>query len=259
MERALSPEEKIRRAEEIYYRRKMQEENRNYARVSVTKRKKNLKMLKKITFQIIVCVIIYTVFYEIKNKVYIFSKNIINKTKEILSYDINLLNMYEKAKEYMNSFNLNSEQIQENKVEDEQIEIKNNEEQSVETEEIKKVQEIEHQETQLEETQPTKTEIVEGIGGENVEELQIENIALSQMEQDAKDIKEAKSIILPLKGTITSRFGIRESNNPIVSKNHTGIDIAVNEGTIFNAAMEGIVEEVSSIRSIRQSHKNNKW
>lgn len=93
----------------------------------------------------------------------------------------------------------------------------------------------------------------QNIGGENVEiieETQVEPEIiveqLSQMEQDAKDIIATKSLTLPLKGTITSRFGIRESTNPIVPKNHTGIDIAANEGTVFIAAMAGVVEEVSS-------------
>jgi hypothetical protein len=75
------------------------------------------------------------------------------------------------------------------------------------------------------------------IGGENIEieeELKVTE-PLSQMEQDAKDILKSKSLIIPLKGTITSRFGLRDSETPTVPKNHTGIDVAVNEGTVFNA------------------------
>ena len=71
------------------------------------------------------------------------------------------------------------------------------------------------------------------------------------MEKDAKNILETKSLIIPLKGTITSRFGVRNPKTPTVPKNHTGIDIAVNEGTVFIAAMEGIVQEVSSERRSR--------
>ena len=68
---------------------------------------------------------------------------------------------------------------------------------------------------------------------------------LSQMEIDANDIKANYSFILPLKGTTTSRFGPREATE-IVSANHAGIDIGVNEGTVFTAAMEGTVTYVSS-------------
>jgi len=73
------------------------------------------------------------------------------------------------------------------------------------------------------------------------------------MEQDAKNIIETKSLIIPLKGTITSRFGEREPKTPTVPRNHTGIDIAANEGTGFIAAMSGVVEEVSDKRRFRKS------
>ena len=74
------------------------------------------------------------------------------------------------------------------------------------------------------------------------------------MEKDAKEILANKSIILPLKGTITSRFGLRNPETPTVPKNHTGIDIAVNEGTVFIASMEGIVEDVSRERRFRKPY-----
>ena len=69
---------------------------------------------------------------------------------------------------------------------------------------------------------------------------------LTEMERDAKDIIATKSLIIPLKGTITSKYGPRNPTDPKVSKYHTGIDIAVNTGTVFIASMEGVVEEVSS-------------
>ena len=68
---------------------------------------------------------------------------------------------------------------------------------------------------------------------------------LSQMEIDANDIKANYNLILPLKGTVTSRFGSRTPTD-IVSANHAGIDIGVNEGTVFTASMEGTVTSVSS-------------
>lgn len=99
----------------------------------------------------------------------------------------------------------------------------------------------------------------QNIGGENIKEVEIieETIPLSQMQQDAKDILETKSLIIPLKGTVTSRFGIRDPETPSVPKNHTGIDIAANEGTVFVASMSGVVEEVSSKRRLRKSFKNS--
>ena len=90
MERILTQEEKIRRAEEIYYRRK----NINgmtsgqYATLNVGE-KKDYKLFRKMILQIIACLAIYIAFYVIQNSNYIFSEQVINKTKEILSYDIN--------------------------------------------------------------------------------------------------------------------------------------------------------------------------
>ena len=40
--------------------------------------------------QLAICAVIYIIFYLIKNTNYIFSDDVINKTKEFLSYDINL-------------------------------------------------------------------------------------------------------------------------------------------------------------------------
>ncbi len=237
MERALSPDEKIRRAEEIYYKRKLKEENRSYARVPIEGKKKDITLLKKMIFQILICIVIYTAFYTIKNKEYIFSENVISKTKYILSYDINILKSYEEIKEYLNSFTYNNVDKKRSVLQEESINLTENNNETIEE----------------------TTENVEGIGGENIGAFQEEQVALTQMEQDANDISKTKSIILPLKGTITSRFGIRESQNPIVSKNHTGIDIAVNEGTVFIAAMDGVVKEVSDVRRAGKSHKNYKW
>ena len=103
MEKALSPEEKIRRAEEIYYRRKMKTNNRSYDLVNDFSNKKDFYLLKKILLQVLICMVIYTIFYMIKNTKYFFSDNVIDKTKEILSYDINIQNLYSQAKEYLNS------------------------------------------------------------------------------------------------------------------------------------------------------------
>ena len=58
------------------------------AKVNITE-KKDIKLLKKMIIQIIVCLAIYSVFYLVKNNNFIFSVDFINKSKEVLSYDIN--------------------------------------------------------------------------------------------------------------------------------------------------------------------------
>ena len=54
MEKAMSVEDKIRRAEEIYYRRNNEIPNREKTKKS-TKPKKNMKLLNKMIKQIIIC------------------------------------------------------------------------------------------------------------------------------------------------------------------------------------------------------------
>ena len=58
---------------------------------------------------------------------------------------------------------------------------------------------------------------------------------------DAKTLKNKYKITTPLNGTITSKFGIRESDSPIVSSYHAGLDIAANTGTNICSAHDGIV------------------
>ncbi len=232
MERTLTPEERMRRAEEIYYRRKNQNLDRSSIKVSDEKKEPNFIIIKKMILQIIICIVIYSIFYMIQNTNYIFSEDVIGKTKEILSYDINVQNLYNQSKEYINSF-INKNQ-EENNEQEEQVEAQDEPNQT------------ENETSNIEETN-TLTEnnksVEENIGGE---EPVSEEENLTEMEKDAKDIIATKSLIVPVKGVITSRYGPRNPTDPKVSKYHTGIDIAVNTGTIFVASMEGVVEEVSS-------------
>jgi len=207
--------------------------------------------------QIIICLLIYLIFYLIKNESYMFSEDIISKTKEFLSYDINFQNTYNYIVEYYNKninplFQGNIENTEKNNIfvneqtTNEQVE----ENQIVTNEQIEQNVEVLNEATQ----NTTQNNLV-GIGGgtdENIieetiqtsaDEEQVEETPLTQMEIDANDIKQNYSFILPLRGTISSRYGPREPTE-IVSANHAGIDIAVNEGTVFIAAMAGKVTDV---------------
>ncbi len=239
MERAISSEERIRRAEEIYNRRRMQTGVRvPSSRVNTYNRNESFpdkyKLYKKLILQIAICFVIYFIFYLIKNSNYIFSEDFINKTREILSYDINFSNIYNTAIEYYNN-NLKSQFM------------------FVESNEDEKQDNNELTTNEVQENAITN-EQVGGIGGgdddnveQNGEAEQVSNeptVQLSQMEIDANDIKQNHNLILPLAGTVTSRYGPRDGNE-IVSSNHGGIDIGVNEGTVFVAAMSGTVIEAS--------------
>ena len=59
-------------------------------------------------------------------------------------------------------------------------------------------------------------------------------------------VKNNYDLTRPISGTVTSRFGTRESTNKKINGYHTGTDIAVNSGTEILAANSGEVILVSS-------------
>ena len=230
MERAMSVEDKIRRAEEIYYRRKNIDMP---IRQSVkTVKKKNIKLFKKMIKQIIICLLIYSISYLIINNNYIFSEDFTQKAREILSKDINFSEIY------FNFLNVikKEEQVVQNPGEQTespipQEEIQNNDENIGGAEEL-----------------PIETEqIVESVDTSEAETTQVEETpVLSQMEQDANYIKSTINFIKPVNGTISSMFGLRNPTTASVPKNHTGIDIAAVTGTRIVSATEGTVIYTSS-------------
>ena len=234
-------EERIRRAEEIYNNRRLQ----NSIRVSTNNhnQEKQYSLFKKIFIQILICVFIYFVFYLIKNSNYIFSENVIEKTKYFLSYDINFNEIYTNIDNFYNEkikafFEVNREKENMN------VNINNIEEKSINEVELK-TNEI------TEEKSSKVNNIVNEVGiggGDEVKKEEAENIdkveELSQMEIDARDIKSNYNLIVPLNGVISSRFGPRTPTD-IISANHEGIDIAADEGTVFIASMDGVVTLVS--------------
>lgn len=283
LEKTMSSEERIRRAEEIYNRRR--ERYNGNIRVSSSSVNVNSKpeyaIFKKVILQVLICLLIYLIFYLIKNSNYIFSADVLEKTKEFLSYDINFQNVYEVVSTYYNNaikwleeFNKNQEnnelvenQLENNQQENSQAENsqqgkdeeqKNSEgKQGEQNGEQEKDEKTENENLQEESgntagsedgEQTVQTSQLVGIGGGEDENHQDEvpapQVQLSQMEIDANEIKQNYSFAIPLKGTISSRYGPRQATE-IVSGNHKGIDIAVNEGTVFCAAMEGTVTEVS--------------
>lgn len=278
MERVMSPEERIRRAEEIYYRRQNQGVRVTTTSVNVGKSNK-ISLGKKMCIQIIICVIIYSFFYIIKSYNNIFSQNVINTTKSVLSYDINLEKMYKDSVEYFNkNFNniipssftkkeeINSENINEN-LNSENVDGNTNEstsesnnqnepENTENAENAENTENIESTESNVINTETNNTENTEntnttntsnetpGIGGGT--DTSTDNISQnkSQMELDAEYIKQNCSLIIPVQGTVTSGFGDREPTE-IISAFHQGIDIGAVTGTIINASMEGTVVAAS--------------
>lgn len=231
MERTLSVEEKIRRAEEIYARRQGGNQVRTATVTVNNEKRKDIKLLRRMIIQIILSLLIYFTVYIIQNNNYIFSEDFLNKANEILSYDINFVKTYEDLKKYVEQ-NINEIKNKNNDgaiggaeiniLGDESL-IQNNEQYANEISNIENnVQEIDKENTQ-------------------VIEQNINTAPLSQEEQEIANIKATTTFIKPVEGTISSKFGQREPTTSTVPKNHTGVDIAANMGTKIIAATGGEV------------------
>ena len=212
MERVMSVEERIRRAEAIYEKRK-QGENRSITKVSINNQKKDVKLLKKMIIQILICMTIYFGIYMIYNNKYVFSEDFIKKANEILSYDTNFKEIYENIKNQIQSWISiidNNKEIKE--------ENNNNGQQGIGGAE-------------------------ENINQENTIESQITEI--SQEERDIQNVKSTTTFIKPVEGVISSPYGRRDTATGSVPKNHTGTDIAATTGTKIKSSTDGEVVLVS--------------
>lgn len=249
----MSQEDRIRRAEEIYQRRRVANGIRVSSNTVNRAEKKKLSLFKKMFLQLAICAVIYIIFYLIKNSNYIFSEDVIKKTKEFLSYDINFGNIGQQVTEFINQnkdrfpflgiFGGNDEENEnmESEVDANLVNVN-----AVTTNEVESntvnANEIA--------TNTMDTNTVGGVGGAvtneiveaegDTKEAEKNTEQKSQYELDVEYIKENYHFIVPVEGTVTSRYGTREATE-VVSANHAGIDIGANEGTAIYAAMDGTV------------------
>lgn len=248
MERIFSDEEKIRRAIEISQRRNnnYQYNNINTVARGNVREKKDYKLFKKMILQIIICLLIYIIFYLISSTDYVFSADVIKNTNEILSYDINFKEIYNNFMLFIKPDPNTNRQLVENNfvnntIQTEEQEIQNNfventliieDNNSVERENIAKDSAETKEETNI------ANNVVEE--NENKDE-KIENLEKTQMELDAEDASKVCQFKKPLSGTITSEFGEREATIKGMTTDHKGIDIAANSGTSIKSAITGTV------------------
>lgn len=262
MEKSISQEERIRRAEEIYCRRRYNNRNgeslyrsgetRNRYQPQETRKIKG-KMIDKMIIQMIICVIIYTCIYMLQYSNYLFSKDMVDKTKEVLSYDISIENLYNKSNEFFSNLqkkfnwgvnnekndNVN-EEVQKENTEEANTENTNTENGEANNENSENVENSEISQDTDNDTNQNSEQLA--VGG--ADETQQPEEEKSQEEQDVDYVKQNVSIIWPIKGVITSRFGNRTPTE-IVTANHKGLDIAGNTGDNIVSAMDGTVVQYS--------------
>ena len=211
MEKILNDEEKIRRAEEIYYRRN----NQTYP-----VRKKEDKKIKNVKYRMLLNLLIMfnlaVIVFCIQNKDFIFTKEFIEKMDEYNNNAtgkiLNVFGSFFEEEENNNNIINNSENILNTDGNQNIIEMQN----------------------VTNENNNVKSDYENTIS------------SINEMEMDISNLKAAYKFIKPLQGTVSSGFGARQSKYQNVTGYHTGIDIAADLGTPIVASMEGIVELVSS-------------
>lgn len=213
MERVLNGDDKIRRAEEIYYRRKMglPAGTRNF------EPEKKSYLGSKIFLEILIILNISIIVVAIQNKDFIFTEEFLSLMSE---YNVNLT-------ESIKGMISEEDALQQN--------VAN--ENPVENDEVP--QEVNNEEQQTEQEPAVQEALVPNEDSSS---------SLSQMDLDIEEINRSYSFQKPLdvEGTVTSPFGSRESVYQNVTGYHTGIDIGADKGTSIKAAHEGYVILTSS-------------
>lgn len=194
MEKILSGDDRVRRAEEIYYKRRMKIPNSKFSKIE---KEKKTYLGSKILLEILIIINFSLIIIAIQNKDYIFTDKFL---QDVQKYNVDIT---KNIKEFIG-------------INQEEIVIQEPEEDISETENI--------------EIQNNPQEIVPNVEGEAS--------SLNKMDENINKIKELVSIEKPIReGTITSRFGTRESIYKSVNGYHTGIDIGSSKGTTIYAAM----------------------
>lgn len=219
MERTMSVEEKIRRAEEIYNRRN---QNQYIYQKPKVKSKKESSLMQRMIKQILICFLIYGVFYVITNREYYLSQEFLTKVEQEASKNDNIKKAYNWLMQYVEKYIPKSNGNNLDSTENEQ---KNDDSPT--------------------EEQNTASTNDENIGGASEEVVNNEN-EKTQEQIDIEQIKEKISFEKPIDGTISSTFGWRTPTTKTVPKYHTGLDIAAKTGTIIKSATDGNVILASS-------------
>ncbi len=226
MERILTEQDRIRRAEEIANRRREKISARS---INIDRQKKKMPLLTKIFIQTVASMCIFGMIYFLAQN----NNPSIQNIKVMLDYEIDFAGLYNKGNNFVTAF------MQYMKEDVNQEKTNNVEENIVQEDDQNKEEGKEENHEENEEKVETEENTEQtGIGGAD------EEINLSQDEQDIAYIKANVSLIVPTQGVVTSSYGSRESTD-IISANHAGVDIGANTGTEILAAMEGTVELVS--------------
>lgn len=224
MERIISEEDRIRRAEEVASRRR----NRIPAESINVPTNNKPSLMRKLFCQVLSSICIFGILYFLSQN----NSQAMELIKPVLSEDTDFNQIYTRLDGFIKNIGnemRNVETIDNNEVENNSVtDVQNNLANDIQLESnvttVSSVQDVQNSD--------------EGMGGGD------ESID-SETDLDVIYIKKNGSFIKPISGRITSGYGPRTPTN-IVSANHAGVDIGANTGADIVASMEGKVEVVSS-------------
>lgn len=224
MERIISEEDRIRRAEEVASRRR----NRIPAESINVPTNNKPSLMRKLFCQVLSSICIFGILYFLSQN----NSQAMELIKPVLSEDTDFNQIYTRLDGFIKNIGnemRNMEAIDGNEVENNSVtDVQNNLANDIQLESnvttVSSVQDVQNSD--------------EGMGGGDESND-------SETDQDVIYIKKNGSFIKPISGRITSGYGPRTPTD-IVSANHAGVDIGANTGADIVASMEGKVEVVSS-------------
>lgn len=224
MERIISEEDRIRRAEEVASRRR----NRISAESINVPTNNKPSLMRKLFCQVLSSICIFGILYFLSQN----NSQAMELIKPVLSEDTDFNQIYTRLDGFIKNIGnemRNVEAIEGNEVENNSVtDVQNNLANNI----------------QLESNVTTVSSVQDAQNGDEAMGGGDESID-SETDQDVIYIKKNGSFIKPISGRITSGYGPRTPTD-IVSANHAGVDIGANTGADIVASMEGKVEVVSS-------------
>ncbi len=224
MERIISEEDRIRRAEEVASRRR----NRIPAESINVPTNNKPSLMRKLFCQVLSSICIFGILYFLSQN----NSQAMELIKPVLSEDTDFNQIYTRLDGFIKNIGnemRNVEAIEGNEIENNSVtDVQNNLVNDIQLESnvttVSSVQDVQSSEEAM------------GGGDESID---------SETDQDVIYIKKNGNFIKPISGRITSGYGPRTPTD-IVSANHAGVDIGANTGADIVASMEGKVEVVSS-------------
>jgi murein DD-endopeptidase MepM/ murein hydrolase activator NlpD len=254
MERIISEDERIRRAEYVSELRK----NRIPASSINNEHKKKMSRLTKTFIQVITSMLIFGLIYFI-NQTNSFA---FDSIKPIVSKDIDINEMYNQINGIFKNVSktINDNVINKDSItnQDDGADKEANKNQSDSSNALNSDKNNStNNETNQIDSNTTNNNLGNNKVGDNENKTDNDTnnknngeggndtTEISQADQDIEYIKNNASFIKPVSGTITSGFGTRTPTD-IVTANHSGVDIGANSGTDIIASMSGKVVLISN-------------